>query len=192
MLPFHLIYVLQFLHLFFFTQEEERACAKAQRSMTHGCLYNISMNKYEIISAPPPQILGSLKYPLHPIYKLALPCSEPALLPTRMQIPLREPMDFSPFQLRAGDCPRPFPESKNGHLRVIAGSPKGGRFCQAHSLANMKSCCRQDSCHKGATSKGDVCSHLRHLSITIGTPCHSHTATHLTGIQPGIEWAKGA
>ena len=92
-------------------------------------------------------------------------------------------MAFSPFQLRAGDCPRPFPESKNGHLRVIAGSPKGGRFCQAHSLANMKSCCCQDSCHKGATSKGDVCSHLWHLSITTGTPCHSHTARECS---PGL------
>lgn len=131
----------------------------------------------KLFRLPPPQILGPLKYPLHQIYKLALPCSEPALLPTRMQIPLREPMDFSPFQLRAGDCPRPFPESRNGHLTMTAGPPKGGRFCQAHSLANMKSCCRQNSCHKGATSKGDVRPHLLHLSITTGTPCHSHTAT---------------
>lgn len=146
----------------------------------------------KLFQLPPPQILGSLKYPLHPIYRLALPCSESALWPTRMQLLLREPMDFSPFQLRAGDCPRPFPESRNGYLRVIAGSPKGGRFCQARSRANVKSCCRQDSCHKGATSKGDVCSHLLHLSITTGTPCHPHTATHLTGIQPGTEWAKGA
>lgn len=35
------------------SQEEEGACAKAQRIMTHGCLYSISMNRYEIISAPP-------------------------------------------------------------------------------------------------------------------------------------------
>lgn len=141
----------------------------------------------KLFQLPPSQILGPLKYPLHPIYKLALPCSEPALLPTRMQIPLREPMDFNPFQLRAGDCPRPFPESRNGHISMTAGPPKGGRFRQAHSLANMKSCCHQNSCHKGATSKDDVCPHLLHLSITTGTPRHSHTATHLAGIQPRTE-----
>ena len=74
---------------------------------------HLSMNKWEIISVPrAPQILCSFKCPLHPIYKLALPCLEPALLPTEMQIPLREPMDFSPFQLRASDYPRPFPESR--------------------------------------------------------------------------------
>lgn len=62
-------------------------CPDTRESITPGCISNLSMNKQDKISAPSPQTLCSPKYPLHPVYRLALPSFESALPPTEMQTP---------------------------------------------------------------------------------------------------------